>query len=68
MKDYEELAPYKGRFVSFQDEYSLACRKNESDMLDLSEKLCMTPLTWGSLGQGILTGKYDKTNVNFDSR
>lgn len=67
MKDYEELAPYKGRFVSFQDEYSLACRKNESDMLDLSEKLCMTPLTWGSLGQGILTGKYDKTNVNFDS-
>lgn len=67
MKDYEELAPYKGQFVSFQDEYSLACRKNESDMLDLSDKLSMTPLTWGSLGQGILTGKYDKTNVNFDS-
>lgn len=67
MKDYEELAPYKGQFVSFQDEYSLACRKNESDMLALSDKLSMTPLTWGSLGQGILTGKYDKTNVNFDS-
>lgn len=67
MKDYEELAPYKEKFVSFQDEYSLACRKNESDMLALSEKLSMTPLTWGSLGQGILTGKYDKTNVNFDS-
>lgn len=67
MKDYEELAPYKGQFVSFQDEYSLACRKNESDMLNLSDKLSMTPLTWGSLGQGILTGKYDKTNVNFDS-
>ena len=67
MKDYEEIAPFKGRFVSFQDEYSLACRKNESDMLALSEKLNMTPLTWGSLGQGILTGKYDKTNVNFDS-
>lgn len=67
MKDYEEIAPYKGKFVSFQDEYSLACRKNESDMLALSEELNMTPLTWGSLGQGILTGKYDKTNVNFDS-
>lgn len=67
MKDYEEIAPYKGRFVSFQDEYSLACRKNESDMLALSGELNMTPLTWGSLGQGILTGKYDKTNVNFDS-
>ena len=26
----------------------------------------MTPLTWGSLGQGILTGKYDK-NCTFDS-
>lgn len=67
MKDYEEIAPYKGKFVSFQDEYSLACRKNESDMLVLSDELSMTPLTWGSLGQGILTGKYDKTNVNFDS-
>lgn len=67
MKDYEEIVPYKGKFVSFQDEYSLACRKNESDMLTLSEELNMTPLTWGSLGQGILTGKYDKTNVNFDS-
>lgn len=67
MKDYEEIAPFKGKFVSFQDEYSLACRKNESDMLALSEELNMTPLTWGSLGQGILTGKYDKTNVNFDS-
>lgn len=67
MKDYEEIAPYKGEFVSFQDEYSLACRKNESDMLALSDELSMTPLTWGSLGQGVLTGKYDKTNVNFDS-
>lgn len=67
MKDYEEIAPYKGKFVSFQDEYSLACRKNESDMLALSDELSMTPLTWGSLGQGVLTGKYDKTNVNFDS-
>ena len=67
MKDYEEIAPYKGKFVSFQDEYSLACRKNESDMLVLSDELSMTPLTWGSLGQGVLTGKYDKTNVNFDS-
>ena len=27
----------------------------------------MTPLTWGSLGQGILTGKYTKDNVNFGS-
>lgn len=59
-EDLEELQPYVGRFVSFQDEYSLACRKNETDMTLLSKKMEMTPLTWGSLGQGILTGKYNK--------
>jgi len=52
-------------FVSFQDEYSLACRKNEADMLHFRDVHGMTPLTWGSLGQGILTGKYDK-NCTFD--
>ena len=61
----EELLPYKGRFVNCQDEYSLACRKNESDLLTVSEKLGVNPLTWGSLGQGILTGKYTKDNVSF---
>ena len=58
--DLAELRNNKGKFVSFQNEYSLACRKNESDMLELSKELDLTPLTWGSLGQGILTGKYDK--------
>lgn len=58
-EDSKELANYQGKFVSFQDEYSLANRKNERDMLFLSEQFNMTPLTWGSLGQGILTGKYD---------
>ena len=53
-------------FVSFQDEYSLACRKNEHDIISIADELSMTPLTWGSLGQGILTGKYDR-NVKFDS-
>ena len=66
-EDKKELAAHVGRFVSFQDEYSLACRKNEADMLQLSEELQLTPLTWGSLGQGILTGKYTKENVNFGS-
>lgn len=64
-EDTAELEPYAGRFVSFQDEYSLACRKNEADMFAVSEKLKMSPLTWGSLGQGILTGKYTKDNVDF---
>lgn len=65
--DIAELAPYTGKFVSFQDEYSLACRKNEADMLEISEKLQISPLTWGSLGQGVLTGKYTKDNVSFGS-
>ena len=62
-KDIDELREHKGKFVSFQDEYSLACRKNEQDMIELAEELALTPLTWGSLGQGILTGKYDKNTV-----
>ena len=62
-QDLEELKCHVGNFVSFQDEYSLACRKNEKDMFELSEKLELTPITWGSLGQGILTGKYDKDSM-----
>ena len=65
--DLEELSPYAGQFVSFQDEYSLACRKNEEDMFLLQEALQMTPMTWGSLGQGILTGKYTIENAVFGS-
>lgn len=61
--DIPELEPYAGRFVGFQNEYSLACRKNEADIFAISAKLNMNPLTWGSLGQGILTGKYDKNSV-----
>ena len=63
LKDAKELQGYENRFVSFQNEYSLACRKYEEDIKTLSENLNMTPLTWGSLGQGVLTGKYDKNTV-----
>lgn len=55
-----ELLPYRGRFVCCQDEFSLACRKNESDLREIQKKLGVTPMTWGSLGQGILTGKYSR--------
>ena len=57
-KDFQEIAKLKDYFVSFQDEYSLACRKNEEDIQHLAQELSLTPLTWGSLGQGVLTGKY----------
>lgn len=58
--EVKELIPFKDKFVCCQDEYSLACRKNEQDLLTLSEEFGFSPLTWGSLGQGILTGKYTK--------
>lgn len=59
----EELKPYKGLFVCCQDEFSLACRKNETDLRNLQSALDLTPMTWGSLGQGILTGKYDRNSI-----
>ena len=61
-----ELLPYKGMFVNCQDEYSLACRKYEDDLNKVAEVMNLNPLTWGSLGQGILTGKYDR-NALFGS-
>lgn len=57
--DIDEFSPYMNSFVSFQNEYSLANRKNEEDIIFISDLLNLTPMTWGSLGQGILTGKYD---------
>jgi aryl-alcohol dehydrogenase-like predicted oxidoreductase len=62
-EDYEEIRPFIGKIVSVQDEYSLACRKNEGDLKTLNSDFQISPLTWGSLGQGILTGKYDKNSV-----
>jgi aryl-alcohol dehydrogenase-like predicted oxidoreductase len=62
----QELLPYKGMFVNCQDEYSLACRKFEGDLNKVAEVMDLNPLTWGSLGQGILTGKYDR-NALFGS-
>lgn len=59
--DIDEVKALADRFVSFQDEYSLACRKHEADIFAISEELGLTPMTWGSLGQGILTGKYDRS-------
>ena len=64
--DYDEIRPFIGKIVSVQDEYSLACRKNEQDLKTLYSDFQISPFTWGSLGQGILTGKYDK-NAAFKS-
>lgn len=64
-EDIAEIEKSGGKFITFQDEYSLACRKNEEDINRMSKTIGMNPLTWGSLGQGILSGKYD-VNSKFD--
>lgn len=61
----QELLPYRGNFACCQDEFSLACRRNEVDLRAVQRELGVTPMTWGSLGQGILTGKYTRENVHF---
>lgn len=63
LKDMDFIKPFAGRFCSFQNQYSLACRDYEKDIIELSKTIDMTPLTWGSLGQGILTGKYGRDTV-----
>lgn len=65
-EDIPKLMAYRKYFATAQNQYSLACREQEKTILELQRELAVTPLTWGSLGQGILTGKYDQT-VHFGS-
>ena len=60
-------APYRGKFTTGQYEFSLACRDREPEIDLARETLDITPLTWGSLGQGFLTGKYDENTVFADN-
>ena len=60
-EDFKEVEPFIGSFASCQNEYSLVTRDNENDLLVNCNDLQLTPMTWGSLGQGVLTGKY---NIN----
>ena len=49
--------------VSFQREYSLANRDKEKEIEELVVKKRLSFLSWGSLGQGVLTGKYGVDTV-----
>lgn len=60
VRDLEELSGLEGCFATHQNQYSLACRELEGDILEISRRLGTNPMTWGSLGQGVLTGKYGK--------
>ncbi len=65
-EDVAAFAPYREHICSFQQHFSLAHRSDEALIRLLSNTLGASPFTWGSLGQGVLTGKYDRT-VTFDS-
>ncbi len=65
--DIKVIQAYKSEIVSFQNEFSLAKRNHQDDIAFLSSKMEITPMTWGSLGQGVLTGKYSLENTKFDS-
>ncbi len=64
--DLPAFLPYARELASFQNHYSLAHRKDEAAILEIARALDISPLTWGSLGQGILTGKYGK-DVHFEA-
>jgi len=49
--------------ATFQVHYSLAYRRNEDDIRLFAEKRALDFMSWGSLGQGILTGKYDMASA-----
>lgn len=54
------LAEWKGlnKFVAIQVEYSLIQRGPERDLLPMAEEFGLSVTAWGSLGNGLLTGKY----------
>ncbi len=49
------------KLASFSFEYSLANREKESIVNEIIEKNRLSFFSWGSLGQGILSGKYDSS-------
>lgn len=60
------FAPYANELSTFQNHYSLAHRVDEAAIGQIAQTLAIAPMTWGSLGQGVLTGKYG-ANVHFDA-
>ncbi len=64
--DIAAFLPYANELASFQNHFSLAHRDEEKSMRQIAAELSILPLTWGSLGQGILTGKYGK-DVHFEA-
>ncbi len=60
-EDISVLTSLKTNYSSIQMEYSLANRMSETTLSSLPKKVVR--LTYGSLGQGVLSGKYDSNSV-----
>ena len=56
--------PFRNKFSTIQNQFSLACRDHEDALRSTAAALDATAMAWGSLGQGVLTGKYDE-NATF---
>lgn len=56
------LAEMRGwsSFVALQAEYSLIERTPERELLTMAGELNLSTLAWGSLGMGVLSGKYER--------
>lgn len=63
LKSVKEIKGYEQYFVTTQNEYSLANRNNEQLLRTLYADYLLSPMTWGSLGQGVLSGKYNENTV-----
>ncbi len=64
---HEFTEPLPPNLVSFSMEYSLSNRENESVIRSLVDKHDLSFFSWGSLGQGVLSGAYDKNTVFSDA-
>ncbi|MCS6904386.1 MAG: aldo/keto reductase [Bacteroidia bacterium] len=60
------LASLRGweSFIALQIEYSLIERAAERDLIPMAKAFEMSILAWGALGSGLLTGKYNKNNLD----
>ena len=64
---HEFTEPLPPNLVSFSMEYSLSNRENETVIRSLVDKHDLSFFSWGSLGQGVLSGTYDKNTIFSDA-
>ncbi len=58
----EARQPLPPHLASFSFEYSLANREHEREIRQTASRAPLSFLSWGTLGQGVLSGKYSKAS------